>query len=443
MKHIIIGFEVHQPFRIRKEYFWNPYFRGSSLEKYFDNTINKDIFERVKNKCYLPATKIILEEIERGEHEGYDVKFFFSVSGTFMEQAERWGRDVIELFQQLAYTKKVEFLAQTYYHSVTSLWEDLSEWRDQVKDHINLVKEYFNQTPITFENTELLTNRRIIEEAEKMGFKAVITEGKESLLKGKSPNHVYKVKGSTVSLFLRNYRLSDDIAFRFSNVKWDQYPLTAEKFADWVSWSEGDVGVIFVDYETFGEHHWPESGILDFLRWLPKELHKRDIIFTLPREYYNNVYDEIDIEGTVSWADINKDESSWLGNIMQWAYDEMVRRTEMLAKELGGDYLKAWKYFTTSDHYYYMFLGSGGPAEVHSYFSSFNSPIDAFINEFYAITLFEEEMRQKLGINNEPFIFQKGGKRGKEVWTLKQFQEALKSNPSYREFEKYLKEWIR
>jgi len=441
MRHVSIGFEVHQPFRIRKDFLWNPMYRSEVLSKYFDDSLNKEVFERVKRKCYVPATKIILEEIERGENEGYDVKFFYSISGTFVEQAEKWGREVIELLQQLSHTRKVEFLSQTYYHSVTSLWADLDEWREQVKKHIELIKELFDQNPVTFENTELITNFRIAKEVEKMGFKAIVTEGKESLLKGRSPNHVYRVKGTNLSLFLRNYRLSDDIAFRFSNRNWDQYPLTAKKFADWVSCSEGDTGMIFVDYETFGEHHWTESGILDFLRWLPRELTRAGVKMVLPREVYRNVYDEIPLDQTVSWADVNKDESSWLGNIMQWAFDEMVRRTEMLAKELGGDYIKAWRYFTTSDHYYYMFLGSGGPAEVHSYFNSFNSPIDAFINEFYAITLFQEEMRNKLGINNEPFIFNVNGQRGKEVWTLKQFYEVLKNHPEYKEFEKYVKEW--
>jgi len=443
MRNLILGFEVHQPFRIRKDFFWNPIMRGSPLAKYFDNDLNKDIFERVKNKCYLPATKILLEEIERGENEGYDFKFFFSISGTFIEQAEQWGKDVLELFQQLAYTHKVEFLSQTYYHSVTSLWEDLNEWREQVKTHKQLIKDYFDQEPITFENTELLLTPRITKEIEKLGFKTVITEGKESLLRGKSPNRVYKIRDTKLSLLLRNYRLSDDIAFRFSNPKWDQYPLTAQKFADWVSWAEGEVGLIFVDYETFGEHHWPESGILDFLRWLPRELHKRGVEFKLPREIYRNYYDEITVDSTVSWADINKDESSWLGNIMQWAYDEMVRRTEMIAKEAGGEYLKAWKYFTTSDNYYYMFLGSGGPAEVHSYFSSFNSPIDAFINEFYAITSFQDELLKLLKIEREPFIFYKDGKRSSEAWNEAQFKEVINREPAFKEYEKYLKEWLR
>ncbi len=187
MNKLTVGFEVHQPFRIRRDMFWNPIYRGYLEERFIDMKVNREIFEKVRRRCYVPATSIILEEIERGEEEGRDVKFFFSISGTFLEQAEKWGRDVIELFQQLSYTHNVEFLAQTYYHSVTSMWEDLTEWRDQVKEHAELIRSYFKQTPRTFENTELLTNNRIIDEAGKMGFNAILSEGIERELRGKNP----------------------------------------------------------------------------------------------------------------------------------------------------------------------------------------------------------------------------------------------------------------
>ncbi|MCY0873646.1 MAG: glycoside hydrolase family 57 protein [Acidianus infernus] len=437
---IILGFEVHQPFRIRKDAFWNPRFRGNVLERFFDMELNKEIFNRIKRKCYIPATKIILEEIENAEDEGREVKFFFSLSGTFIEQAEKWGKDVLELFQVLSSTKKVEFLGQTYYHSITSLWEDKTEWKEQVREQKEIIKEYFKQEPQVFENTELITNPQILDMVEEMGYKGIIMEGKESILNGKSPNFVYRRKGLTI--FFRNYRLSDDIAFRFSLRNWDQYPLTADKFANWVKDSPGQVVTIFVDYETFGEHHWPESGILDFLRWLPRELNKRGVKFALPRELINESYYDIDIQGTSSWADINKDESSWLGNIMQWAYDEAVRRAEMPSKELGGDYLKAWKYFTTSDNYYYLFTGGGGPAEVHNYFNAYSTPVDAFINEFYAINAFLNEELHKLGINNEPFFFVKNGKRSSVAWNKKEFEEIIKRDESLKDHLKYLKEWL-
>ncbi len=443
MKRIIIGFEVHQPFRIRRDFFWNPRFRQSLEDRFFDTEMNREIFERIKRNCYIPATTTILNSIENAEEEGRDVKYFFSLSGTFLEQAERWGKEVIDLFQQLAYTHKVEFLSQTYFHSVTGLWEDKTEWREQVKMHKKLIESYFKQTPVTFENTELITNKSIIEEAEKFGFKNVILEGTESNLKGRSPNYIYRLKGHEISILFRNYRLSDDIAFRFSNKKWDQYPLTASKFADWISMSEGNVGLIFIDYETFGEHHKADTGILEFLEWLPKELNNRGVEMVLPKEVHNDAYNEIDITQTSSWADIEKNEKSWLGNIMQWAYDDAVRRAEMPSKELGSDYLKVWRYFTTSDNYYYLFLGSGGPAEVHSYFSSFGSPIDAFINEFYAILTFLHEELAKLNIKNEPYIFMVNGRRSSIAWNEKEFMEVIMRDEKFKEHLKYLKEWLR
>ncbi|WP_338601794.1 glycoside hydrolase family 57 protein [Sulfolobus tengchongensis] len=442
MKRIILGFEVHQPFRIRKDFFWNPRFRQNLEDRFFDTERNREIFERIKKNCYIPATSIILNSIERAEEEGREIKYFFSISGTFLEQAERWGKEVIELFQQLSYTHKVEFLAQTYYHSVTGLWEDKSEWKEQVKMHKEAIRTYFDQNPTTFENTELITNKEIVEEAEKMGFKMILSEGTERNLKGRSPNYVYKLKQHEIRILFRNYRLSDDIAFRFSNPQWDQYPLTASKYADWISASEGNVGLIFIDYETFGEHHKEHTGILEFLRWLPIELSKREVEMVTPKDVYNDVYHEIDIDHTTSWADIEKDEKSWLGNIMQWAYDDAVRRGEMPSKELGNEYLKVWRYFTTSDNYYYLFLGSGGPAEVHSYFNAFGSPIDAFINEFYAITAFIHEELQKLSIKNEPYIFTLGNKRASIAWNEKEFMEVVMRDERFKAHLKNLRLWL-
>jgi len=442
MKRIILGFEVHQPFRIRRDFFWNPRFRQSLEDRFFDTERNKDIFERIKKNCYIPATNIILNSIERAEEEGKDVKYFFSISGTFLEQAERWGREIIDLFQQLAYTHKVEFLAQTYYHSVTGLWEDKSEWREQIKMHRDAIKSYFGQYPTTFENTELITKRDIIEEAERMGFKMMLSEGTSRNLRGRSPNYVYKLKGHEIRILFRNYILSDDIAFRFSNPNWDQYPLTASKYADWISKSEGNVGLIFVDYETFGEHHKEHTGILEFLKWLPIELENKGVEMMMPKDVYNDVYDEIEISHTTSWADIEKDEKSWLGNIMQWAYDDAVRRAEMPSRELGNEYLRVWRYFTTSDNYYYLYLGHGSPAEVHSYFNAFGSPIDAFINEFYTISTFIHEEINKLNIKNEPYIFMLGDKRASIAWNEKEFMEIVMRDERFKTHLKNLRQWL-
>jgi Alpha-amylase/alpha-mannosidase len=442
-ERVLVGFEVHQPFRVRRNVFWSPRFRGSPLEKYFDEGKNREVFERVRRKCYIPATNVILDEIEAGEDEGREVKFFFSVSGTLLDQAEMWGRDFLELLQLLSSTGKVEFLAQTYYHSVTSLWEDRTEWREQVQMHRETVKSLLGQEPTTFENTELLTTPVTVEEAERMGFSGYVLEGKESLLKGRSPNFVYRRKGGEISLLPRNYVLSDDVAFRFSNRSWDQYPLTANKYASWIRSSPGQLVTLFVDYETFGEHHWAETGIMDFLRWLPRELDRAGVKMVLPREVVHSPYYELEVEGISSWADIRKDHTSWLGNVMQWAYDEAVRRAEMPSRELKGEFLRAWRYFSTSDNYYYLFTESGGPGEVHSYFSAYDSPLDAFLNEFYAVNSFLHEELKALGVENEPFFFYKDGKRFSVAWNEREFREVLKRDPSLKDHEKFMEEWLK
>ncbi|BBD71838.1 alpha-amylase [Sulfodiicoccus acidiphilus] len=442
MKHVAIGFEVHQPFRVRRDYFWNPRYRGDLVERFFDETRNRDIFERVKRNCYVPATKIILEEIDRAEEEGVDLKFFFSLSGTLLEQVERWGSDFLELLRELRYTKKVEFLGQTYYHSITGTWEDKTEFREQVKQHIALMKDLLDYSPSIFENTELLTDRSIAKEVEGLGFRGIVLEGKESTLKGRSPNRPYKLKGGNISLLFRNYRLSDDVAFRFSNKSWDQYPLTAEKFAGWISQSEGYYALIFVDYETFGEHHSRQTGILDFLRWLPRELERRAVETVVPSDVVNESIEEMDLDSLSSWADVRKDESGWLGNQMQRAYDELVLRSELPSKELGGEFLRTWRYFTTSDNYYYMYVGEGGPAEVHSYFNAYDSPVEAFINEFYALSRLLEEELKSLNIDREPFFFYKGNRKFNVAWNEKQVEEILHRDQSLRDHQRFVKEWL-
>jgi len=443
MRRVAIGFEVHQPLRVRRDFFWNPRLRGELLDRFFDTMINKEIFERVKRRCYVPATKIILDEIERAHEEGSEVKFFFSLSGTLLEQAERWGKDFLDLLMELRYTNNVEFLGQTYYHSLAGTWEDKTEFREQVEAHRSLLKNLFNYIPQIFENTELLSNLSIMREVKSLGFKGALVEGKESLLKGRSPNYPYILKGTDFRLFFRNYKLSDDVAFRFSNRLWDQYPLTAEKFANWISQSEGYSGLIFVDYETFGEHHYEQSGIMDFLRWLPRELEKKGVEMVTPSEVLSEASEEIELEGLSSWADVRKDESGWLGNQMQRAYDELVLRAELPSKELGGDFLKAWRYFSTSDNYYYMYVGEGGPAEVHSYFNAYDSPVEAFINEFYALSMFLSEELERLGVRKEPFFFYKGGRKFGVAWNDEEAHEVMKRDPSMKQYEKYLEEWLK
>jgi alpha-amylase len=270
-----------------------------------------------------------------------------------------------------------------------------------------------------------------------MGFKGIFTEGAERILHEKSPNYLYMPKGCTkIKILLRNYKLTDDIGFRFSARWWSEWPLTADKYASWLAATPGQCINIFPDYETFGEHHWPETGIHDFLKHLPIEILKWwHLHMATPSEVIEKYQPvgEIDVPelgGTVSWADLERDASCWLGNTMQWAYYTNVRKLEPLVKETeDGDFLKIWRYFQTSDHLYYMFTAGGAPGEVHSYFSPFTSPMDAFVTAQAAILDFENRVRLAAVAADEPFLFYTDvGKEyftGIMAWSLKGFIKAL------------------
>ncbi|MEJ2114463.1 MAG: DUF5752 family protein [Flavobacteriaceae bacterium] len=272
-----------------------------------------------------------------------------------------------------------------------------------------------------FENTELLYNNTIAETVADLGYKGIFMEGVERILGGRSPNFVYNPKNcKNIKILLRNYKLTDDIGFRFSARWWSEWPLTAKKYSSWLASEGGHCINIFPDYETFGEHHWPETGIHNFLQHLPIE--KTASI------------GEIDVpeaSGTISWADLERDSSGWLGNAMQWAYFTSLIRLEALIKESQDkDFLNLWRYFQTSDHLYYMFSSGGGPGEVHSYFSPFGTPMDAFVATQSSIFDFENRIRTSILTTNEPFLFHYGsGKQkftGTMVWSLKGFMNAIR-----------------
>ncbi|MGC8850345.1 MAG: glycoside hydrolase family 57 protein, partial [Candidatus Bathyarchaeia archaeon] len=267
MPDICLGFEVHQPYRINKD-FQEEMGRGKSVEQlfdiYFDNEWNKSILERVANKCYIPVNEIILRNIEYFRREKKQFKVAFSLSGVLIEQLERWAPDALDSFKRLTESGCVELLDQTYYHSLSSLFsEEKEEFVEQVVLHSRLIKDAFGVKPSIFENTEFIYNNSIAKTLERMGYKGVFTEGAERILGWRSPNYVYKADGANIALLLRNYRLSDDIAFRFSARDWSGWPLTADKYAAWLSATPGQCINIFVDYETFGEHQWPETGIME------------------------------------------------------------------------------------------------------------------------------------------------------------------------------------
>jgi alpha-amylase len=445
LKSILLIFEVHQPFRLKRDFLWaKRAFRkldsGGLKDHYFDSAADREIFERAARKCYLPANAALLRAIEEEADGGRRAKLAFSISGTFLDQCELYGKEVLEGFRKLAGTGSVEFLGQTYYHSLSSLYQDKGEFEEQVRLQGRAVKELLGASTSTFENTELVYNNTIAKAIASLGFKAICTEGAERVLGARSSNYIYEAAGSGgLKVILRNYRLTDDVGFRFSDRRWSEWPLTASKYASWLSGAEGDSVCIFPDYETFGEHHWPETGIHDFLAKLPEEILKRDDLkMELPSEYAGQAraVDVLDVAEpqTISWADIERGTASWIGNSMQWAYFTSVREMEPLVKESGSqDVMRTWRLLGVSDHLYYMFTGGGGPGTVHSYFSPYGSAAEAFVGAQAAAFDFEWRVREAVDAANEPFEFHRSegekGFIGVRAWSLAGFWRAVSKVP--------------
>ena len=406
MTDVCLMFEVHQPFRLNRNFHSDLLSKGKVAKKdlfdlYFDHGLNRYVFERAARKCYFPANKIILEQINKSKSTGKPFKVTYGISGVFLEQCKLWNPDLIESFKQLAETGYVEFMEETYYHSLASLYgTDRSEFVEQVTMHRQLMKDLFGYEPTFIENTELLYNNAIAKNMEKLGYNGTVTEGIDKTLLGRSPNYVYKAKDSNMRVLLRNFRLSDDIGFRFSSTTWDEYPLDATKYARWLAGTQGQVITIFVDYETFGEHHWPEGGIHEFLKALPSEVNKwHHLNWRTPSEVIkrHDPVGELDIHeyNTVSWADIERDASAWIGNPMQNICYDSLKELEPLVKGIGDkDLIRLWRYLQLSDHFYYLSIKGGGPGDVHNYFSSMGSPVEAFA--VYSRILSDLEARIRL-----------------------------------------------
>jgi alpha-amylase len=387
-----------------------PQVKTSDLfDLYFDHTLNREVIERAARKCYLPANSIILEQIDHFKHDWKQFKAAYSITGIFIEQCERWAPDVIESFKQLAQTGCVEFFAETYYHSLSSLFgPDRSEFVEQVRMQKQLIKDLFNYDPKICINTECLYNNAIAKTIESLGYEATVTEGVERVLRWRGPDYVYKAKDSNLRVLLRNYRLADDIGFRFTARWWNEWPLTAPKYSSWLASSPGQVVTLFMDYETLGEHHWPESGIHEFLRWLPGEVNRwGNLNWALPIEVVrkHQPVDEIDVHEfySISWADLERDITAWLFNPMQWICYDQVKQLEPLVKEIGNaDLLRLWRYLQTSDHLYYLSMKGGGPGDVHSYFNPLGSPIEAFT--VYSSILSDFEARVMLELEKPEWV---------------------------------------
>ena len=379
MTSICFYFQVHQPFRLRRDY---SFFDIDHSHIYEDEVENRRLLSRISQKSYLPTNKLILDLIKQ-----YKGKFrvAYSISGTALEQFEKYCPEVIESFQKLMETGCVELLSETYYHSLSFLYSK-QEFQTQIDKHRRKIQEIFGYTPTVFRNTELIYSNYIGEIAHQMGFKGVLIEGAAKILGWRSGNFLYTHPETPgIRLLPKNYRLSDDIAFRFSDKSWASYPLTANTFASWIhsSSSNGQIINLFMDYETFGEHQWQYTGIFEFMNALPARiLANPSFSFLTPREaiesYESVAY--LDIPEYVSWADEERDLTAWVGNDLQKASLDKVYSLEASVKSCGHDDLTdTWRKLQTSDHFYYMCKKWNSDGDVHKYFSPFNSPYDAFI----------------------------------------------------------------
>ncbi|HKQ48982.1 MAG TPA: glycoside hydrolase family 57 protein [Phycisphaerae bacterium] len=376
MASVCFYFQVHQPYRLRR------YSIFDVEQNYFDDHKNAEICNKVANKCYLPANQCILDLIR--VHEGR-FRVSYSITGVVLDQFIYYRPEVIDSFKRLADTGCVEFLAETFYHSLSFIYSP-TEFAAQIAAQQAKIKELFGQTSQVFRNTELIYNNSVAKAAEALGFKAVIAEGADKYLGHRSPTYVYRPPNSKISVLLKNYRLSDDIAFRFSNRGWTEWPLTAEKFAKWVDQVNGNGYTVnlFMDYETFGEHQWTETGIFDFLYHMPGEVMKNGKNdFKTPSEVVAAYPPSGDFNAPdlISWADTERDLSAWLGNAMQsnalqeiYALEKAVKATE------DPQLLHDWRRLQTSDHFYYMCTKYFADGDVHKYFNPYESPYDSYIN---------------------------------------------------------------
>ncbi|HEY4160915.1 MAG TPA: glycoside hydrolase family 57 protein [Candidatus Saccharimonadales bacterium] len=381
-KAIVLYLHVHQPFRVRHytvfdagtdhTYFDAPYEEGANNER---------ILRKVAEKSYLPTNARLLQML----HEHPQFKLSLSITGTVLEQLEAWAPEALHSFQELVKTGRVEIVAETYHHSL-SFFYSREEFEAQVKMHADKVKKVFGVVPTAFRNTELCYNNDVAYWADKAGYKAILAEGWDPILGWRSPNYVYRPAYTKhIRLLMKNYRLSDDIAFRFGDHSSPAWPLTAEKFSQWLADNQEATNFdLFMDYETFGEHQWGETGIFDFLAHLPKEWlrnkHHTFMTVTEAAEAFETK-DEVDVPNTITWADTERDLSAWLGNSMQsnaiealyGLYDQVVGTGDLAL-------IEDWRKLTASDHFYYMCTKYFNDGDIHAYFSPYNTPYEAYMN---------------------------------------------------------------
>lgn len=382
-KAITLYLHVHQPFRVRQ---YSVFDTGESHDYFNEPNYNSErnneaVFKKVADKSYRPMNALLLKLLR--EHK--DFKLSLSITGTFIDQAEQWAPDVIESFQALVATGKVEIVAETYHHSLAFFYSR-NEFEKQVTLHRDKIKTLFGVTPKVFRNTELAYNNELAQWADSQGYEGILAEGWDPILQWRSPNYVYRPPATkNISLLLKNYRLSDDLAFRFSDQSWGEWPLTADRYTDWLRQATEDAPLVnlFMDYETFGEHQWHETGIFGFFEETVRTwLQDKDNTFATVSDAIttNPPSDEIDVPYTVTWADTERDLSAWNGNrLQQEALKYLYRLESDILRTKDEQLINDWRYLQASDLVYYMCTKNLDDGAVHAYFSPYESPYDAFL----------------------------------------------------------------
>nr|WP_319270984.1 glycoside hydrolase family 57 protein [uncultured Draconibacterium sp.] len=388
MKSICLFFQIHQPFRHRRYRF----FDIGNDHYYYDDYSNESIIRNVADKSYLPANKLLLELAEK---LGGKFKVAFSITGVALEQFELYAPEVIESFQELTKTGCIEFLAETYSHSLSS-FKDFQAFTDQVKKHDEQIFRLFGQKPRVFRNTEMIYSDEIGEKVAKLGYSAMLTEGAKHVLGWKSPNFLYvNAINPRLKVLMRNYKLSDDIGFRFSDKNWDEYPLTAEKYVNWLEnvGEKEEIINLFMGYDSFGSRQPKDAGIFEFLKAFSEQIVKsKTLKFATPSEAVDDLQpvSVVSVPHPISWSDEERDLSAWLGNEMQKeAFEKLYAMKDQMARSTDGELQKDWNYLQASDHFFYMSTKYFAGRDPHKSYSNFDSPYEAFINYMNVLSDFK------------------------------------------------------
>jgi alpha-amylase len=381
-KAIVLYLHVHQPYRLRHYTIFDAGENHNYFESHYDaQTSNERILHKVAEKSYIPTNRKLQELLEQNP----EFKLSMSITGTVLEQLEKWSPEALQSFKDLVGTGRVEIIGETYHHTLAFFYSR-SEFEAQVDLHRHKIDKLFGQLPAVFRNTELAYNNDLAYWADKAGYKGILAEGWDKVLGWRNSNFVYRPSYTEkIKLLLKNYKLSDDIAFRFGNRDWSEWPLTADKFVHWLNADQNATNFnLFMDYETFGEHQWQESGIFDFLKYLPREWLKTEgNTFMTMSEVIDTFEpkDEIDVAKTVTWADTERDLSAWLGNDMQvTAITGLYDLQDKILESGDQKLIRDWRLLQTSDHFYYMCTKWFNDGDIHAYFSPYDTPYEAYMN---------------------------------------------------------------